>query len=152
MKKVYCTLFVLHLIVGLGAMAGGIAAILNPQAPLGMPATALKNGPFSDFLIPGIILFIVIGCSNMASAAAILFKTKFQGYLSGFAGGALAFWIFIQCILLFAIHFLHILFFIIGVIQLILAAILAFHHHLFPTDIIIRLFNRIKEKTNQNVL
>ena len=36
MKKVYKILFVLHLFVGIGAMAGGLAAITNPYEPLGV--------------------------------------------------------------------------------------------------------------------
>lgn len=73
MKKVYRMLFVLHAIVGLGAIGGGLFAILNPQCPAGMSVDALKNFPFSNFLIPGIILFTVIGLGNVFSAGSVLF-------------------------------------------------------------------------------
>ena len=43
MKLVCRLLFGLHVFVGIGAMAGGFAAIINPQKPLGMSAVYLKN-------------------------------------------------------------------------------------------------------------
>ena len=114
MKRIFRLLFILHAFVGLGAIGGGIMAILNPQGPGGMPTDALKNSPFSNFLIPGIILFIVIGLGNVFSAIMILLKSKFQGYISSVFSWALVIWIIIQCIMLGAIVYLHIIFFIIG--------------------------------------
>ena len=43
MKKVYNLLFILHVFVGVGAMAGGSMAILNPMEPGGVPTDMLKN-------------------------------------------------------------------------------------------------------------
>lgn len=60
MRTVYRMLFVLHGFVGIGALAGGLATIINPNEPLGVTVDALKNSPFNNFLIPGIILFTVI--------------------------------------------------------------------------------------------
>ena len=64
MKKIYRLLFALHAFVGVGAVFGGLAAITNPKSPLGIPIEILKNSPFNDFLIPGIILFTLIGLGN----------------------------------------------------------------------------------------
>lgn len=58
MKRVYRLLFILHLFVGIGAVSGGLAAITNPTEPLGASVELLKNSPFKDYLIPGIILFM----------------------------------------------------------------------------------------------
>jgi len=52
MNKDERILFALHLFVGIGAIGGGLA-VLNPDEPLGMPVEALKNAPFSNYLIPG---------------------------------------------------------------------------------------------------
>ena len=44
--KVACrSLFILHAFVGIGALAGGLAAITNPEEPLGVTVDALKNSP-----------------------------------------------------------------------------------------------------------
>ena len=49
--------------LGLSAIGGGGALIISPSGNLlgGLPLSILKNSPFADFLIPGIILFVVLG-------------------------------------------------------------------------------------------
>ena len=137
MKTVYRLLFALQLFVGIGAIFGGLAAIVNPEEPLGITVDALKNSPFSNFLIPGIILFIVIGFGNVFSALMFQFKSKFQGYISSVFSWALVIWIVVQCIMLEAVAFLHILFFMIGVIEAVLSAIILFEQRLFPANLIL---------------
>ncbi len=136
----------LHLFVGLGAMAGGLAAITDPETPMGITVEALKNSPFRNFLIPGIVLFTVIGLGNLFSAAMYLAKTKYQGYISSVFSWALVIWIVIQCIMLWAVAFLHVLFFGIGLAQAALSAMLLFEHRLFPTNIILYLYHKLLKK------
>lgn len=116
MNKSERILFALHLFVGIGAIGGGLAAILNPCEPLGMPVDALKHGPFSNYLIPGIILFTVIGLGNLAGALALRFSWRFRFYTSWTLGWALVIWIVVQCIMLQDVVFLHVLFFFIGAV------------------------------------
>lgn len=144
MKRVYSVLFALHLFVGIGAMAGGLAAILNPQEPLGAPIELLQNSPFSNFLIPGIILFTVIGLGNVISAITLGLRFKFQGYVSVVFSGALVIWIIVQCIMINSIVFLHVLFFIIGLIQSVLSALIIFEQQLFPSKLILDFYNRLR--------
>ena len=144
MKKVYRLLFVLHLFVGIGAMFGGLAAITNPQAPLGISVEALKNSPFNNYLIPGIILFTIIGLGNVISALMFRYKLKFQGYISSFFSWALVIWIVVQCILLNGVVFLHVLFFIIGLIQAFLSIIILFEKRLFPINLILNFYGERK--------
>lgn len=57
----------IHLILltflGLSAIGGGGALIISPSGELlgGLPLSILGNSPFTNFLIPGIILFLVLG-------------------------------------------------------------------------------------------
>lgn len=146
MKMLNRFLFVLHAIVGIGAMAGGMGAILNPSEPMGMSVEALKNSPFSDFLIPGIILFVVIGLGNVISAITILLKPKFQAYISSVFSGALVIWIIVQCIMLGTIHYLHVIFFIIGLIEAVLSIIKLFKQSLFPANIIINYYKKARKE------
>ena len=143
MKLVYRLLFALHAFVGIGAIFGGLAAILNPKGPLGVPVESLKNSPFSDYLIPGIILFTIIGLGNIISALTILSKSRFQGYISSVFSGALVIWIVVQCVMLNDVHFLHILYFIIGGIESALSMIIMFEQRLFPTNIILKFYKEI---------
>ncbi len=55
-------LILLHLLLGLGAVFGGIMLVIDPSGELiKMPITLLENSPFNSFLIPGIILLVVLG-------------------------------------------------------------------------------------------
>jgi hypothetical protein len=49
--------------LGLSAIGGGGALIISPSGKLlgGLPLSLLQNSPFDNFLIPGIILFVVLG-------------------------------------------------------------------------------------------
>ncbi len=49
--------------LGLSAIGGGGALIISPSGKLlgGLPLSLLQHSPFSNFLIPGIILFVVLG-------------------------------------------------------------------------------------------
>lgn len=146
MKIIYRILFALHIIVGVGGMAGGLACITNPQAPLGAPVEILKNSPFSDFLIPGIILFGIIGIGNLIGALAILLKSKFQGYISSVFTWALIIWIVVQCIMLNGVAALHVIFFIIGLVGAVLSAIILFKQHQFPVNRVINFYNKMRKE------
>jgi hypothetical protein len=146
MKKIsiYRILFALHLFVGIGALAGGLAAITDPWEPLGVSAVYLKNSPFTNYLIPGVILFTVIGIGNIVSAFTFRFKSKYQGYISSIFSWALVIWIIVQCIMLRSIAALHVIFFIIGLIKALLSMLMLFEYKLFPTNFVVDIYNRIK--------
>lgn len=146
MKTIHRILFGLHAFIGLGAMAGGMMAILYPQGPGGMPVDALKNSPFTDFLIPGIILFAFIGLGNVASAVTILFRSKYQGYISSVLGWGLMIWIVVQCIMLQAIVSLHVIFFCLGAVQAALAMAILFLRRQFPANIALSILDTFKRK------
>ena len=146
MKILHRLLFGLHAFVGVGAMAGGMAAITNPQAPLGAPVELLKNSPFNNFLIPGIILFSIIGLGNVISALLIHFKWRYQAYPSIVFSSALVIWIVVQCIMLNTVGFLHVLFFIIGLIQVGLSVSILFEKRLFPSKLILNFYKRISKE------
>jgi hypothetical protein len=138
MRTVYRLLFALHAFVGIGAVVGGLAAIINPQAPLGMPVEQLINSPFNNYLIPGIILFTIIGLGNILSAFMFHFKSRFQGYISSVFSWALVIFIIVQCIMLNTVHFLHIIYLIIGLVEAGLSMIILVEQRLFPANLILR--------------
>jgi hypothetical protein len=147
---VYRLLFSFHVFVGIGALAGGLAAIINPNEPLGLTVEALENSPFSNFLIPGIILFTVIGIGNITSAFFMSrFKLRFQGYMSSVFSWALVIWIIVQCIMLNTVVFLHVLFFVIGLIKVVLSMIILYEQRLFPVSLILNILENLKRKMIQ---
>ena len=135
----------IHVCVGIGAIAGGTGAVLNPLSPMGMPPGMLKNGPFTDFLIPGLFLLCVLGFGNLLAAVALIKKLPFHGMLSGALGSVLMLWIVIQCWMLRAVAALHVIFFLIGAVQGLLALLLLFFLNQFPLDYI-RKWLSLKEK------
>jgi len=146
LKKTFRLLLGLHLFVGIGAMGGGMMAILFPEGPGGMPVDALNNSPFQDYLIPGIILFAVIGLGNVFCALTMLLKSKYQGYISSIFSWALVFWIIVQCIMLRIVASLHVIYLMIGLVQALLSAILLFAQHLFPTGIILTVIMKLEDR------
>ena len=132
MKRITGVLFILHLLVGTGGMAGGFACLINPTNPLGAPLELLNNSPFSNFFIPGILLFTVIGLGNFASAAVMTISKKWCGYTSSISGWALMIWLVVQCYMIQSIVFLHIFFFCIGGVQAVLAFTILWKAKQFP--------------------
>ncbi|NLV91049.1 MAG: hypothetical protein GX030_01470 [Firmicutes bacterium] len=147
MKLVLHTLFFFHLYVGIGALFGGAAAMINPYDPLGVSAESLVNSPFSSFLIPGIILFGLLGVGNIAGALALRRRSKYTGYVSATLGGALVIWIIVQCLMLDTVVFLHVLYGIIGLIQAILATRLLVAQRMFPFNLLVDFLNHRRDNT-----
>ncbi|MDK8640924.1 hypothetical protein [Niallia taxi] len=53
------------LLVGISAVATGIGLVFKPNgSTLGMSDELLAESPFQSFLIPGILLFIIIGLAS----------------------------------------------------------------------------------------
>ncbi len=125
----------LHIFIGIGALAGGFAAVSNPESPMGISPEMLKNGPFDDFLIPGLFLMVVLGLGNLIAAAFTLKQHRWWPYISGGMGDILVLWIVIQCFILFTIAGLHIIFFILGAIQSLLAIGVIYQKKLFPMNL-----------------
>ena len=111
-------------IIGLNALAAGYSFIVEPSGKgLGMTTNYLQYAPFTNFLIPGIILFTAIGVFSILTAImAIKRKGLFPQFI--FIEGCLLLgWIVIQVLMVKDINWMHITCFCIG-IALILAGIM----------------------------
>ena len=63
--------------LSLGALGGGIVLIISPDGELiGLPLSEFKNMPFSSYLIPGIILFSILGLIPSLLIIALLKKPE----------------------------------------------------------------------------
>lgn len=85
----------------LSGLGGGVFLIADPTGEtLNLPLSFLKNSPFSDYLIPGIILFTVLGVYPLIVTAG-LWKRKYWGWLgSVLLGVALLIWIIVEIIII----------------------------------------------------
>ncbi len=122
MKRINNVLYYLHLFVGIGALFGGVAGMLDPYGPLGIPVELLEGSPFSNYFIPSLILFTVIGLGHIFSALATRREFELQGFISSTFSWALMIWIIVQCLIMQTIAFLHVLYFLIGLAGAILSA------------------------------
>lgn len=68
-------LVVLHVLLGVGAIGGGLTMIVDPSGGrMAMPLAVLDGTPFSSFLVPGLILFLVLGIVPALTAVALWFS------------------------------------------------------------------------------
>lgn len=132
----------LHFLVGAGGIAGGLGALSNPEAPMGISTDILKYGPFRTFLIPGLFLLIALGFGNLAAGALTLLKSKGRECLTACMGGVLVAWIVIQCLILWTVNGLHAAFFAVGAVQGCLGLALIVRNDAFPLPLARRLLKR----------
>ena len=72
-------LIFLQAFLGLGALLGGLFFILAPDGSLlHMPLSVIKGSPFVDFLIPGWILFTLVGVYPMAVTYSLWKKPSWK--------------------------------------------------------------------------
>lgn len=63
--------------LALGAIGGGIVLIVSPDGALiGLPLSEFKNMPFTSYLIPGIVLFSILGVIPSLLIIALLKKPE----------------------------------------------------------------------------
>jgi len=110
--------------IGLGAVYGGVMLISDPTGwKIGLHTGMLKYSPFSDFLIPGIILFIVLGLGSLVTCALATLKINRFPIWIIFFGFAIAVWISVQMLMLREVYFLQVIFGLIGITLMILGII-----------------------------
>jgi len=108
-------LIILQILLGLGALGGGGTLILAPDGRLmQMPVSLLKDTPFTDYLIPGALLFTFVGLYPMAAAYSLWKRPvwRWPDMLNPFkrihwawagslaAGAAVIVWITVQVLLI----------------------------------------------------
>lgn len=108
---------VLLIFTGLNALIAGSLFIYDPSGQkIGMTLDYLKFSPFNSFLIPGIILFLVNGVSNLLTAFIMIKRNKYSNEMIVAQGILLAGWILIQVWMVRDLNPLHIIMFSIGAI------------------------------------
>ena len=108
-------LIILLFFLGIGGMISGAMLFASPDGRLmGFTTGLLQGSPFSDFLIPGIILFLFVGVFQFFTAIGLLTRTDWTGpdiinpfkklhwawTASGAAGIIMLIWIVVETLLL----------------------------------------------------
>jgi len=117
--KVYIGLGILQAFIGLGALGGGFMLVRDPSgSALELPMSLLEGSPFPDFLIPGMFLFAVNGVGSMIGAGLSFTRRRYAQEIAIVLGAILVAWIVIQVVIISSFHWLHVLYFILGVVEL----------------------------------
>jgi uncharacterized membrane protein len=119
-RKAYIGLGSLQAFIGLGALGGGFMLVKDPSgSALGVPLSLLEGSPFTDFLIPGIFLLVVNGIGSMIGAGLSFTRKRYAQDIAIVLGTILIAWIVIQVVIIRSFSWLHILYFILGVVELV---------------------------------
>ena len=123
-KRVGLFLGVLQVFVAIGSIPAGLSMIFEPDGSgLGLSSGVLSGSPFQDFFIPGLFLFFINGLLNTVSAIFSFRRKKNAGIFGLSLGIFLLLWISIQVYFIGLIHFLQPLFFVVGMVEVILSCI-----------------------------
>ena len=104
-------------LLGIGAIAGGVALVARPDGSVMQFSTSLLAGsPFPDFLVPGIILGGLFGIGSLVVAAMGLRRSRLAPFLAFAIGCAQMIWIAVELAIIGEFSFLHPLCFGIGLV------------------------------------
>lgn len=116
MKKRF--LAFLSFILGIGAILGAFLALIpGATERMGITNDMLKFSPFTNFVIPGVFLFVVLGIGNLLSATLLIRKNMQMLYAHLLLGIILVFWIVIQSVMMQMVVMQHMIFFFVGLFQ-----------------------------------
>jgi len=114
------TASILLLFNGIGALYGGLNLMILPDgSSIQLSLRWLEHTPFQDYLIPGIILFIMNGLLSILILGVLLLRVKNYEWLVVIQGVILISWISTQIILIQTINFLHLILGLTGVSMII---------------------------------
>lgn len=140
-------LIILLAFLGLGAIFGGGALVVSPTGELlGMPLSLLEHSPFNNYLIPGIILFSILGMAPCLLIFALLKKpvSKSANRLNFFkdmhwawsysiyVAFALIIWLQAEMLFICAVHWIHAFYMFLAVV-IIFVALLPEVRNLYKT-------------------
>lgn len=110
-------LFILLSFIAITATVSGILMISQPDGSiLQLKPELLAGSPFSNYLVPGILLACVVGVVNLIAVFLNMMRHR-QRYNAAIAGGAVIItWILVQVMMIGTIHWLHILYFSAGIL------------------------------------
>jgi len=125
-KLLFISQGVLQIFVGVTAAVSGLMLMAYPSGSLiQAPPEMLEGSPFTNFLIPGLILFAVNGIGQLMAASFTLRRKPAAALTGAVFGLGLMIWIFIQVNMIGGGHILQYGYFFIGVAETALAFLIA---------------------------
>lgn len=104
-------------LLGIGALAGGIALVSQPDgSAMGFQTSLLEGSPFSDYLVPGLILGGLFGVGSLVVAMMGLRHSRLAPSLAFAIGCAQMIWIVVELGIIKELSWLHPAFFGVGLV------------------------------------
>ena len=106
-------------VLGLGALAGGIALVTAPDgSAMGFRTSLLTGSPFPDYLVPGLVLGGLFGIGALATAWLGWRRHSLAPFLAFSIGCAQMIWIVVQLAIIGTqnLSFLHPAMFLVGLL------------------------------------
>jgi len=104
-------------LLGLGALAGGIALVSRPDGSvMHFDIAILSGSPFTDFTIPGLILGGLFGMGSFVVAGLGVARARLAPFLAFVIGCGQMIWIVVQLGIIREVSFLHPTFFGVGLV------------------------------------
>lgn len=101
---------ILLIVLGCSALVAGYFFTADPTgAAMGLATEDLRFSPFSDYRIPGILLFVFDGLLALLCAIFLIRRLAQGPRFLLFQGVVLAVWIVVQIIMLHELNWLHII-------------------------------------------
>lgn len=105
----------LELLLGASAVSAGALMVLAPDgSSVSLPPSS--SGPFGSFLVPGLLLFVVVGGALAAAGVTTLSRRPVAPLLTVLAGAVLCGWISVQVTMIGLTSFLQMFVFFAGLL------------------------------------
>lgn len=109
-------------LLGLGAVSALVGAIIAIAANGGgVPLEYLADSPFTSYLVPGLVLGVIVGGTQLAGALALIARRPSGVMLSAIAGFGMMIWIFVELAVIRQYAWLQTAYFVLGGLELVLA-------------------------------
>jgi len=109
-------LVALLLFGAVSSFAGGVLGVFLDGA--GVPLEYLAGTPFTTYLVPGLVLGIVVGGTQLVGAIALIRKRQTALLLSAVAGFGMLAWIFVEIAMIVEYSPLQTAYFVLGIGEL----------------------------------
>ncbi len=111
------TAVVFLVVLGIGALAGGIALASRPDGSvMQFDVKLLAGSPFGDYFLPGLILGGLFGIGSLVVAAMGIRRSRLAPFLAFAIGCAQMAWIVVELAIIKEVSVLHPTFFGVGLI------------------------------------
>jgi hypothetical protein len=97
LSRVARTALGLEVLLSIGALGGGLILMIAPRGEImPLPLAALAGSPFDTYLVPGLILFGVLGFGPLAAARLAWLRHRLAPAAAFVVGAALLIWVAVE--------------------------------------------------------